>query len=403
MRVAFVVQRCGPDVVGGAESLCLQVAHRMSKYWQTEVLTTCARDYVNWQNSYPPGEEQCEATLLRRFKVDRPRHTERFNRLSAELHGRSTSATPEEQERWMREQGPISTPLFDYLRYHREQYDAFVFFGYLYATTYFGLPLVRDRAYLAPLAHDEWPIYFTMWDRVFSQARDLIFQTEEERDFIQRRFPDCLTTGLIAGIGIDPPDGIVPARFRDKYDLESKFLLYVGRVDESKGCGEMFDFFVRSKAFGGRYDLVVLGSEAMPVPYYPRLVYIGRVSEQEKWDAMAACDWLLLPSRFESLSITLLETWATGRPAIVNGTSDVLRAHCTRSGGGLWYDSWDQCQAILETVSKREKSTLGVNGRSYVLDHYSWSRVEQAYLCLVGERSVSSSPRQTRSAMPLGK
>ncbi|CAN5744993.1 hypothetical protein BH20VER1_BH20VER1_21090 [soil metagenome] len=51
---------------------------------------------------------------------------------------------------------------------------------------------------------------------------------------------------------------------------------------------------------------------------------------------MAACDWLLMPSYFESLSIVLLETWAVGRPAIVNAKAEVLKGHCARSNGGLW-------------------------------------------------------------------
>jgi hypothetical protein len=51
----------------------------------------------------------------------------------------------------MRAQEPMSGGLLKHLKTQGGDYDAFVFFGYLYATIYFGLPLVRENAYLAPL------------------------------------------------------------------------------------------------------------------------------------------------------------------------------------------------------------------------------------------------------------
>jgi glycosyltransferase involved in cell wall biosynthesis len=65
----------------------------------------------------------------------------------------------------------------------------------------------------------------------------------------------------------------------------------------------------------------------------------------------------------------------------------VLRAHCERSHGGLWYESYDDWRAILETISDDEKQQLGRQGMAYVRDHYSWSRVEQDYLALAPGRA----------------
>src|SRR3954449_1243287 len=85
VKVAFVVQRCGREVNGGAESLCLQVAQRMAKHWQTEILTTCALDYTTWENSYQPGPDRVGGTVIHRFPVDHPRNIDAFNNLSAQL------------------------------------------------------------------------------------------------------------------------------------------------------------------------------------------------------------------------------------------------------------------------------------------------------------------------------
>ena len=53
MRLAFVVQRYGLEINGGAEVHCRQLAERMSRHMHVEVLTTCAEDHYTWRNVYP--------------------------------------------------------------------------------------------------------------------------------------------------------------------------------------------------------------------------------------------------------------------------------------------------------------------------------------------------------------
>jgi glycosyltransferase involved in cell wall biosynthesis len=383
-RIGFIVQRAGVEVNGGAESHCLQVAQRMGQHWNTEVLTTCALDYMTWENSYPEGVEQAGLTVIRRFPVDKPRDVEAFNRLSAELHSRQETATLAEQERWMRAQGPVSTALLSYLRNEEHSYDAFIFFGYLYATTYFGLPLTGKKAFLAPLAHDEWTIYFSMWEKLFSLPRALIFNTPTEREFLQKRFPNLSLTGPTIGVGIEAPAQVRPGEFRALYRLHEPFLFYLGRIDESKGCREMIDYYLRARREGLiKHKLVLAGKEVMPIPFHDDIISLGFLDEEEKWGALAACDWLLMPSKHESLSMVLLEAWQMQRPALVNGQCDVLRVHCERSNGGLWYDNEDEWIAALTCVDETTKQQLGRQGQTYVQSSYSWDRVERDYLNLL--------------------
>jgi glycosyltransferase involved in cell wall biosynthesis len=351
----------------------------MARHWRTEVLTTCALDYMTWENSYPEGIEEVGATSVYRFPVDRPRDVAAFDRLSEELRARQPDTTLSEQEDWMRSQGPISSALLEYLRTQEASYDVFIFFGYLYAITYFGLPLVKEKAWLAPLAHDEWPMYFTMWDRFFQLPKGLIFQTPEERDFLGRRFPSLCSSGPVAGVGIDPPSRVDPNGFREKYNLQRPFLLYVGRIDASKGCAALFEWFSQRGSRLENFQLVLIGREVFPVPYHKDIIYLGFVSEEEKWDAMAACTWLILPSEYESLSISLLETWAVARPGIVNARSEVLRGHCSRSNGGLWFDSWSECESLLQSIQEPTRSRLGRQGQAYVKSEYTWPHVEKIY------------------------
>ena len=383
-RIAFIVQRCGREVNGGAEVHCLQVADRMSRHFDTEVLTTCALDYVTWENFYPPGEERIGGTVIRRFRVDEPRDPTTFEPLSAAMAARQTRATLQEQEEWMRAQGPYSPGLFDYLRREKDNYDAFVFFGYLYATTYFGLPLVEEKAFLAPLAHDEWPIYFTMFDKLFARPRSLIFNTTAERNFLKRRFPALPLAGPVIAVGIERPAQVDPETFRRRYGITDPFLLYVGRIDRAKGCDTLFDYFIAARKAGTiGHQLVTIGREVLPVPFHDGIIHLGFVDEQEKWDALAACDWLVMPSPHESLSMVLLEAWSVGRPAQVNGACDVLRSQCEQAKAGLWYDDYEEWAAILNSVGERQKDALGQQGSSFVATNYSWERVEGDYVSLL--------------------
>jgi glycosyltransferase involved in cell wall biosynthesis len=398
-RVAFVVQRAGREVIGGAEALCLQIAQQMSKHWETDVLTTCALDYMTWRNHYPEGAEQIDGTCVRRFPVDELRDVAHFDALSAELVGKGGGATTDEQENWMRAQGPFSTELFEYLQAHGRDYEAVFFFGYLYATTYFGLPLVEDRAVLVPLAHDEWTIHLSIWDHLFSRAAGFVFQTPEERQFLLSRFPHVTLEGRTAGIGIEAPASVDPQGFRARYGLHDPFLLYLGRIDASKGCGEMLAAFRRLKEeTRTTRKLVLMGREVMPVPFDEDVVYLGSLSEEEKWNGLAACEWLLMPSAHESLSIALLEAWSVGRPAIVNGHSRVLVGHCRRSGGGLWYQHPEEWPAFISNVDAATADTLGRQGRDYVLENYRWERVAADYIAALEElaqRRAGASARAT--------
>jgi glycosyltransferase involved in cell wall biosynthesis len=281
-------------------------------------------------------------------------------------------------------QGPVSTALLHYIEEKKGDYDAFVFFTYLYATTYFGLPLVRDKAYLAPLAHDEWTIYFPMWDRFFSLPKAFLFNTDTERAFLRERFPELRLEGEVVGVGIEAPDNIQPKAFVERYGLREPFLLYVGRIDEAKGCGQMLEWFVRYRARSETtVKLVLIGRDVMPVPFHDDIIHLGFVTDEERWAAMAACDWLMLPSVNESLSMVLLEAWAAGRPAIVNGRCAVLVEHCRRSHGGIWYEDERQLEAALRNIDNPIKDKLGRQGKSYVAANYSWEKIEAAYLKIV--------------------
>jgi len=112
MRIAFVVPRYGPDIIGGAETAARLLAeHLVSvKGWQVDVLTTCAEDFVTWDDVYPPGEEWIAGVRVVRIPSASGREPS-FHPLSAALLADPGAASSEEAGRWLDLQGPVSPDL----------------------------------------------------------------------------------------------------------------------------------------------------------------------------------------------------------------------------------------------------------------------------------------------------
>ena len=388
MRVAFVSPRYGVEVNGGAERLCRDIAEHMAAAWDVEVLTTCALDYMTWRDEYEPGAHAVNGIPVLRFPVDAPRDVVAFNRLSEEVY--AGARDPAREAAWMRAQGPYSSRLLAHLESRAADYDRVIYVPYLYATTCYGLPLTRDRSVLVPAAHDEPPLALGIFDDVFRQPRALVFSTPEEQALVNARFHTASTPQTVAGVGVGASGPVDPERFLRVHGARlegAPFILYAGRIDPSKGCDHLFDYFQRFRRDepDTTLKLVLLGRPAMPVPDAPDIVPLGFLDDQAKLDAMAAAQLLVVPSPWESLSIVALEAWQAGRPVLVNGMSDVLRGQCIRSNGGLWYDSYgDFRQALAMLLARPEMArALGLAGRAYVAAQYDWRVIEEKYRALL--------------------
>ena len=139
VRIAFIVQRYGTEILGGAEYACRLMAEQLSERHDVDVLTTCARDYVTWKNEYPEGADRIRGVTVRRFANSQTRDIEDFNRYSDWIFQNPHDAADEME--WLKRQGPWSPGLIDYLKRHHKQYEALIFFTYLYAPTVVGLQI----------------------------------------------------------------------------------------------------------------------------------------------------------------------------------------------------------------------------------------------------------------------
>ncbi len=384
MKIAFVVQRYGEDIAGGAEYHCRLVAEHLTRHAEVEVFTTCATDYITWANHYEPGEAMLNGVRVRRFPVTRTRDHVRFGKLTERAF--APGATDADAREWLDEEGPFSPALVEAVTRERAAHDFFVCFSFRYHTTVHALQAAGDRGLLVPTAEDDGVYRLPLFAPVFRSARGIVWNSEEERDMIRGvtgPLPNAVED--VVGVGSALPDHVDPHGFRERHGIAGPFLVYVGRIDRNKGCDELFRHFLRYREdTGSRLQLVLIGKAVIDVPQDAGIVALGFQPDQEKWDGIAASAALAMPSRFESLSMVTLEAWWAGRPVLANARCAVLRGQCRRAQAGLYYATYDEFRESLALLEAQPAlgSALGANGRRYFEERYAWPVIERKYLAM---------------------
>ncbi|MBK5254632.1 MAG: glycosyltransferase [Vicinamibacteria bacterium] len=385
LKLAFVVQRYGLEIAGGAEYHCRLIAELLSAHAEVEVFTTCALDYVEWKNHYPEGETVQNGVRVRRFPVARQRDVLRFAALSETIQTAGHSG--QDEEAWMDAQGPYSPALQDHvLKAAREGlHDALIFFSYRYWTTCRTLKPSRTPSIMAPTAEDDGLYRLGLFRPLFEAATQFAFNSVEERHMLETSLGRALP-GEVVGVGSALPSTVDGAAFRKRHGIAGPFLLYVGRIDLNKGCPDLFDHFLRyRKETGSDLALVLIGRAVLEVPSDASIKSLGFLEEGEKWDALAASMALAIPSRLESLSMVTLEAFYAERPVVANAHCAVLRGQCRRSGGGLYYSDHDEFREILSVLEGDAtlRARMGRAGHAYFDKHYAWPVILEKYLRLI--------------------
>ena len=408
MKIAFIVQRYGAEILGGSEYHCRLIAERLAQRHDVEVLTTCARDYITWENDYPEGNDRIRGVTVRRFKNARTRDISSFNQYSDWIFHHAH--TREDELSWLEQQGPWCPALLEHLQRNHRQYDALIFFTYLYAPTVLGLEIDPARSILVPTAHNEPAIQLSLYGEMFKKPAAVAFNTETEKNFLKTTFEFRAAAEETVGCGVELlPEQVQPdepdpededeihkrlpahlrvrgAQFRRRHRLQGQFLLYGGRIDAGKGCEELIEYFTSYKEQGGEAQLALMGVKLMQLPEVPWVRFAGLLSERERLQALEAATIVVVPSPFESLSLLALEAMAVGTPVLCNARAEVLVDHCLKSNAGLFYSDREEFveSAKLLLADDRLRDRMGRNGREYVKRNYRWDVIMAKYDRLIG-------------------
>lgn len=377
LRLCFVIQRFGLEVAGGSELHCRWLAGRLARRHDVRIVTTCALDYLEWRNHYPPGADEVAGLPVTRHPVRRPRDPHRFALISDLVFHEEHAL--EDERRWVVENGPDCPELVRSLRTLADV-DLFVFYSYRYYQTFFGLPTVKERAVLVPTAEEDPAIELPVFGDLFRSPRGIVYLTPEERSLVQGVSGNAAVPSVVVGSGINVPPGHAEVNLAGRFGVSGRYVLYAGRIDRNKGADRLFTYWQRlHDEWPDLPPLVLVGRPALEIPAHPKIRHLGFVSEEEKFALLAGCELLVLPSAYESLSVIVLEAWAMGRPVLVNAACRVLEGQCVRSGGGLFYRGYSEFAEALRRLAADAalRRALGEAGRRYVAAEYDWDVVER--------------------------
>ena len=375
--IAFVVPRYGRDITGGAETLCRNVAENLAAAGlPVEVYTTCAVDHFTWENHHPPGMSVEQGVPVHRFPVAAARRRNRFDELHHGIVGTGDPGLVAQLE-WMAHS--VWSAELDAALAARTDLRCRIALPYLFGTTFWSVVDDPDRTILVPCLHDEPYAHLQVVRDMLQAATGCLANARGEAELIERIAPEARVA--LGGVGFTPGDGPAdPVGFCAERGITPGYLLYAGRREEAKGVLNLYRDYAR---FVGAHPdappLAMMGSGRLdpPAEIAHRVIDLGFVPGAQMRDAFAAAAVLLHPSRLESFGMVLLEAWLEDVPALVNGASPVLRAHCRESGGGLWYETPAEFVEGLDMLLGDEalRRRLGAAGREYVVNEHSWARV----------------------------
>lgn len=397
-KIGIVVQRYGIEVNGGAEYHARVLAEQLNKKHSVEIITTTALNHHDWESEYPIGntiinnipvkrffsktKNHKKFRIARRIILERTKLQRFLKRLKiydfVRKHTDIFSINEKDSKKFLKEQGPFCPDLIEYIRTNKNNYDCFIFFTYLYYPTAIGMELVAEKSIFIPTAHDEPIFYSAPYKNLFSIPKYIIYNTSSEKLLVEKNFPNATKQCNIAGIGID---SYTNEFIDEKFEYNFEYLLYIGRIEGSKGCEELAEYFKKLN-LSTNLKLVFVGKNNSNLTPSDEIIFTGFVSEQQKYQLLKNCKSLIIPSKFESLSLVTLEAMMHKKIVIANKECDVLKKHIEDSSAGFSYSDFESFQKTINsllTLTTNEKEIMVENGYRYVTENYTWKKILQKF------------------------
>lgn len=383
-KIGFVIPWYAENIPGGAEMETREVTkHLKAVGLDVEILTTCVKEFgSDWnKNYYPEGEEIVHNVPVKRFKVKK-RDTRAFAAVNTKLMN-GTVPTAEEQQIFVDEM--VNSPdLYKYIKKHSREYTAFVYIPYMFGTTYFGVKTCPEKAVLIPCFHDEAYVYMDVFRSLYSKAAGMIFNARPEYELTKRLYDIENMQTVVMGIGMDTDLTSDAAAFRKKFGISEPFIIYAGRKDAGKNVHTLVKYFSEyRKRRVTDLKLVLIGGGEMQIPADVRdhVIDLGFVDRQDKYDAIAASEFLCQPSKNESFSLVIMESWLCGRPVLVHEKCAVTANFAREAEGGLYFNDYFEFEGCTDFfLSKKDTAAqMGRNGCAYVKKNFDWDIIVDKY------------------------
>ncbi len=389
MKIGFVTPWFG-EFAGGAEREARFTAQRLKQAGlDVEILTTCCRNPFEswWKDYFKPGDYQIDNLLVRRFRVNKG-NEEEYHKLNYKIITKIQLFREEELSYF--KNSINSDELVEFIIDNKTEY-IFVLIPYFYGLIYWAFKAAIERCLLIPCLHDEPQARFSTTGELLENCF-VLFHAPEELELASRIFGKKINRYEITGEGVTNPGFFNGEDFKAKYKIQNDYILYVGRKDKGKNLHVLIDYFIQyleSTKDDLKLVLVGHGDDSIIHPN-ANIINLPLLDEQDKNNAYNGAFATCNLSENESFSLVIMESWLTSTPVIVSALCPVTRSHCKRSNAGLFIA--DQYEFIESLIFLRENETIrremGLQGKKYVLDNYSWDVIISKIMRIIKEKEM---------------
>lgn len=215
---------------------------------------------------------------------------------------------------------------------------------------------------------------------VFGQNVPFIVLSDMEKDILLKRFGAKSVIVLPNCVDLTDAEAFAE-EFAERDETEPLRIGYLGRIEPNKGMTELLTACRQLKNDAVPFTLVIAGKEQTEGEYLPEFhnglgenfEYAGLVSGRRKCDFLRSLDAFVLPSYFEGLPMSLLETMSYGTTPIVTPVGSIPQV--VKDGkNGIFIKAHDS-ESIVSVVKRFSEDRnllrkLGNAARSTIFNHF---------------------------------
>ncbi len=395
-KLAFVSVRYGLNINGGAELHCRMLAERLKPEYDIDILTTCVVDYISGENSLDEGIEEINGITVRRFRTNgcnsakeslflkKVNPVRRFRMFLHRIGILRYVSCFVKTWKWRLQDDKeaqkydtfYSDGLISYIAGHKNDYDAFIIFSSNFSLFYFAAMAAGEKTLAIPLLHYMKTSFRPYLTQAFSEVRHICFNTPAEFHLAESIFGPLKAKSSVVGVGIEVVEPASWDLTQKQFGLPDRYILFIGRVDRDK-TGDMLSYYSEYKELckDKALPLVVIGNVYEKDAIDKNVISTGFISDNQKRAILQHATVLLNPSKYESLSLVLLEALYDCVPTLVNGHCNVFRDHNKRSKGAvaIYRNKRDFINKLVQiSTDAGLRNYMKTEGKKYMTANYDW-------------------------------
>jgi glycosyltransferase involved in cell wall biosynthesis len=199
--------------------------------------------------------------------------------------------------------------------------------------------------------------------RTLRDANMVLFTCEEEKISARESFSRYLANERVGGLGIeDPKRDAVKYRedfFKRYPHLKGRRLfLFLGRIHPKKGCDILIRSFVERAEVCEDIILLMVGPDSVgwknellkliPKSLMERVLWMGMLRDDEKWEVFCASELFVLPSHQENFGISVVEAMACSLPVLISDKVNIYREISIEKAGFVCSDTFEELDKAMK-------------------------------------------------------